>query len=102
MEDWSAHKAVAEVILQPGQHVNVEWLMRLIRSGSYPVVISAVDREAGHVMTGPFVDFHVRRKPVVESARILPVALGVPAFILGVMAARRCPSGRHLKRLSAH
>ena len=96
LEDWSAHKAVTEAVLRPGQQVNVEWPMRLIQSGSYRVVISAVDRETGHVMTSPFVDFQVRRKPVVESQRILPVAFGVPALVLGMMAWRR-----HRRRKSA-
>ena len=96
LEDWSAHKAVTEAILQPGQQANVEWPMRLIQAGSYRVVISAVDRETGHVMTSPFVDFQVRRKPVVESGRILPVAFGVPALVLGMMAWRR-----HRRRKSA-
>lgn len=88
LEDWSAHKAVTQAVLQPGRQVNVEWPMRLIQAGAYRVVISAVDRETGHVMTSPFVDFQVRRKPVVESSRILPVAFGVPALVLGVMALR--------------
>lgn len=88
LEDWSAHKAVTQAALQPGQQVKVEWPMRLIQAGAYRVVISAVDRETGHVMTSPFVDFQVRRKPVVESGRILPVAFGVPAFVLGIMAWR--------------
>lgn len=89
LEDWSAHKAVTQSILEPGQQVNVEWPMRLIQAGAYRVVISAVDQETGHVMTSPFVDFQVRRKPVVESGRILPVAFGVPMLVLGMMAWRR-------------
>jgi hypothetical protein len=88
LEDWSAHKAVTRSVLQPGQQVRVEWPMRLIQAGAYRVVISAVDRRTGHVMTSPFVDFQVRRKPVVESGRILPVAFGVPALVLAVMAWR--------------
>ncbi len=89
LEDWSAHKAVTQAVLQPGQQVKVEWPMRLIQGGAYRVVISAVDRETGHVMTSPFVDFQVRRKPVVESQRILPVAFGIPALVLGMLAWRR-------------
>ncbi len=89
LEDWSAHKAVTQAALPPGQKVNVDWPMRLIQAGSYRVVISAVDRETGHVMTSPFVDFQVRRKPVVESGRILPVAFGVPMLVLGMIAWRR-------------
>jgi hypothetical protein len=95
LEDWSAHKAMTQAVLGPGQHVNVEWPMRLINAGAYRVVISAVDRETGHVVTSPFVDFQVRRKPVVESRRILPVAFGVPAMVLGLMAFRRYRRVRH-------
>lgn len=89
LEDWSAHKAMTQAILRPGEQVKVDWPMRLIQAGAYRVVISAVDRETGHVMTSPFVDFRVKRKPVVESGRILPVAFGVPLLVLGVMAWRR-------------
>jgi hypothetical protein len=89
LEDWSAHKAVTQAVLQPGQQVNVEWPIRLINAGAYRVVISAVDRETAHVVTSPFVDFQVRRKPVVESARILPVAFGMPVVVLGLMVVRR-------------
>lgn len=89
LEDWSAHKAMTQAILRPGEQVKVDWPMRLIQAGAYRVVISAVDRETGHVMTSPFVDFQVRRKPVVESGRILPVAFGVPILVLGMMAWRR-------------
>jgi hypothetical protein len=89
LEDWSAHKAVTQAVLQPGQQVDVEWPMRLIQAGAYRVVISAVNRETGHVMTSRFIDFQVRRKPVVDSGRILPVAVGVPALLLGMMGWRR-------------
>lgn len=63
--------------------------IKRVQAGAYRVLISVVDRETGHVMTSPFVDFQVRRKPVVESERILPVAFGVPALVLGVMTWRR-------------
>lgn len=89
LEDWSAHKAVTQATLEPGQQIKVEWPMRLIQSGAYRVVISAVDRKTGHVMTSPFVDFQVRRKPVVESGRILPIAFGVPALVIGMIGWRR-------------
>lgn len=59
--------------------------MRLIQSGSYRVVVSAMDRDTGTVMTGPVLDFIVRPKPVVESRRILPVALGVPMVLSGLL-----------------
>lgn len=81
LEDWSAHKAVTRAILAPGEQITVAWPMRLIQAGDYRVVISAVERNTPHIITSPFLDFHVRRKPVVESKRILPVAFGVPGLL---------------------
>jgi hypothetical protein len=88
LEDWSAHKAVTRATLAPSEQLAVEWPMRLIQSGDYRVVISAVERDMPHIVTSPFIDFHVRRKPVVESRRILPVALGVPLAVGGLLAWR--------------
>lgn len=84
LEDWSAHKAVTQARLAPGGQVAVDWPMRLIQPGDYRVVISAVTRDARRITTSPFVDFHVRPKPVVESARVLPVALGIPLLVGGL------------------
>lgn len=85
LEDWSAHKAATQALLGPGGHVEVTWPMRLIQAGAYRVVVSAVDRENGRVMTSPILDFVVRSKPVVESKRILPVSLGVPLVLSGFL-----------------
>ena len=84
LEDWSAQKAVTRAALAPGEQITVEWPLRLIQAGDYRVVISAVERSAPHIITSPFIDFHVKRKPVVESPRILPVAFGLP-LALGVL-----------------
>ena len=81
LEDWSAHKAVTQAVLAPGEKVSVEWPMRLIQAGDYRVVVSAIEHGSPRVVSSLFVDFHVARKPVVESGRILPVAFGVP-FVL--------------------
>jgi hypothetical protein len=92
LEDWSAHKAVTQAEIAPGQRVEVEWPMRLIQAGSYRVLIIAVERNAPRAVTSPFVDVQIRSKPVVQSQRILPVALGVPlllAVLLLLSLARR-------------
>lgn len=92
LEDWNAHKAVTVGKLAPGQAIVTDWPMRLIQSGHYRVVISAVNREAGGLIASPFVEFAVRRKPVVESQRILPVAFGIPLAIAGLILWRRWTS----------
>lgn len=89
LEDWSAHKAVTVASLARGQAIETDWPMRLIQSGHYRVVISVVNREATGLTASPFVEFAVRRKPVVESQRVLPIAIGVPLGIVGLILWRR-------------
>lgn len=88
LEDWSAHKAVTAADLQPGGMIETDWPMRLIQAGHYRVVISAASRSGSQLTTSPFADFAVRQKAVVESERILPVALGIPLLLAGAMAWR--------------
>lgn len=90
LEDWSAHKAVAQQMLAPGASIETKWPMRLIQSGHYRVVVSAVTRDGSELTPSPFSDFTVKSKPVVESVRVLPVAFGVPAIVaLGFLFAWR-------------
>lgn len=83
LEDWSAHKAVTVTTLAPGKAFETNWPMRLIQSGNYRVVISAVSRNGTDLVASPFADFTVRPKPVVESRRVLPIAFGIPLLIGG-------------------
>lgn len=83
LEDWSAHKAEVRTTLAPGAQFTVDWPLRLIQAGDYRVVISAAERTAGTLSASPFADFHVKRIPTIESARILPVAVGVPLLLAG-------------------
>ena len=81
LEDWSDHRAISVANLAPGQSVEADWLLRLIQSGTYRVVISAAARGDAGLTTSPFADFVVRVKPVVESTRVLPVAIGLPVLL---------------------
>jgi len=89
LEDWSAHKAVTARILAPGKTLETDWPMRLIKAGTYRVVVSAVSRNGANLTASPFADFTVRQKPVVESRRVLPVAIGIPLLLAGTMLWRR-------------
>lgn len=98
LEDWSAHKAIAEATLAPGQTIETDWPVRLIQAGSYRVIVSAVSRDGTDLTASPFADFTVRQKPVVESQRVLPVAFAIP-FLIGVaMLWRLRRRGRHTGR----
>lgn len=89
LEDWSAHKAVTAAALDPGGTIRTDWPMRLIQAGHYRVVVSAATRKGQELTASPFADFTVRQKPVVESQRVLPVALGIPVLIGVAMGLRR-------------
>lgn len=89
LEDWSAEKAVTEDVLPPGGTIETDWPMRLIAEGHYRVVVSAASRGGPNLASSPFADFTVRPKPVVESRRVLPVAIGVPVLLaLGFLVRR--------------
>lgn len=68
--------------------------MRLIQAGHYRVVVSAASRTGTELTSSPFADFTVRQKPVVESQRVLPVALGIPLLIGASMLWRHRKHGR--------
>jgi hypothetical protein len=89
LEDWSAHKAITAASLRPGETIETDWPMRLIQAGDYRVIVSAVSRDSADLTASPFADFNVRQKPVVESQRVLPIALGIPFLIGGAMLWRR-------------
>lgn len=93
LEDWSAHKAVTEHALAPGAAITTQWPMRLIQSGHYRVVVSAVTRDGAELTPSAFADFAVRPKAVVESSRVIPIAAGMPlllgAFLLVSFRRRR-------------
>ena len=85
LEDWSAHKAITGATLDLGQSLRTDWPMRLIKGGDYRVVVSVTDRDSRRVFTSPTIQFHVRQKPVLQAGRVLPVAVGIPLLIIGLM-----------------
>lgn len=89
LEDWSANKAVALPPLRPGESLRTDWPVRLIAAGQYRAVVSVAAPVGTGLATSPFADFTVREKPVVESGRVLPVAMLVPAGLLGLLTWRR-------------
>lgn len=89
LEDWSAHKAIALDVLMAGAVVETEWPIRLIQAGHYRVVVSASAGGEPRLAASPFRGFIVEEKPVVESGRVLPVAVGIPLLLGGLMFWRR-------------
>ena len=97
LEDWSAHKAITRPVLAPGQQFTVEWPLRLIQAGVYRVAVSTMERGSSQIITSSFIDIRVKRKPVVETQRILPVALGVPLLFGSLALWRVRRDNNHVK-----
>jgi len=95
LEDWSAQKAITGASLEPGKTLETAWPMHLIQQGDYRVIISVTARDQRTVYTSPTVEFHVTQKHIIESTRILPVALGLPLLLIGLIVYRYCKAKRH-------
>lgn len=93
LEDWSADKALSLDRLPSAAVARRNWTLRLISPGTYRVLVSAATRDAPVPAVAASEAFAVAPKPVVESARVLPVALGIP-FALGGLLALRLGRGR--------
>ncbi|MDJ0390297.1 hypothetical protein QMO56_19480 [Roseomonas sp. E05] len=88
LEDWSANKALTIPAMAPGGEARSDWTLRLISPGTYRVLVSAATRAAPVPAVGASETFAVAPKPVVESRRVLPVALGLPLALGGLLALR--------------
>jgi hypothetical protein len=82
LEDWSAQRAVRIGELQPGQDNTQEWPMRLIQAGRYGVAMTVVDPNESQPIISDLLTFDIASKPTLSSGRIVPVALGEPAFLV--------------------
>jgi hypothetical protein len=85
LEDWSAHRAAAAASLAPGQAIESDWPLRLIDAGTYSVFVCAMTRDGSALVASPVAEIVVREKPVVESGRVLAIALGLPALIAAAL-----------------
>ena len=93
LEDWTGDRALSVDLLPPTAVVRRNWTLRLIAPGTYRVLVNAATRDAAVPIVAVSESFLVLPKPIVESARVLPVALGVP-FALGSLLALRLRRGR--------
>lgn len=89
LEDWSAHKAITVARMKPGDTLKTVWPIRLIQHGRYRVAICAADRNHPAIYTSPPLEFHVAKKPVIQSNRIFPVAFGLPLLLIGLIFYRK-------------
>lgn len=82
LEDWSASGAIRIDRLLPGATTTHDWKLRLIQAGKFGVVLTVIDPHEMSPVVSSVLRFEIRPKRLLESKRILPVAIGVPALLL--------------------
>jgi len=88
LEDWSAQKAVKLAALAPGEAARTDWPIRLIQPGTYRVAVIAASGNAAAPVASRLAGFVIAPKPVIDSGRVLTVALGAPLLLGGVLVWR--------------
>jgi hypothetical protein len=87
LEDWSGDNAIAIGRLEPGQTATHDWPLRLIQGGHYAAVLTVVVPGDPQPVVSRLAEFTVREKPLISSARVLPVAVGEPLVVAAALAA---------------
>ncbi|MDE1727772.1 MAG: hypothetical protein KGH81_01155 [Thaumarchaeota archaeon] len=97
LEDWSAHKGIAIDSLAPGQSIPMEWHVRLVKDGSYTVVILFSSNDGSTPPTSSVKTFlEVSPKHSLNPGNVLPVVFGVPALLMTILGAINYGRGRKM------
>ena len=96
-EDWSSHRTRYLPPIPPHGSTALRWKLDAVNAGGIGVYLAAMPRSgSGTVPTaGPLVRVAIAHRRTLNSGGILPLALGIPAFLLILAAAvRRSRSSR--------
>ena len=82
-EDWSSHRTKFLPPIPAGGSLTVDWPMEAVNHGSFDVYVTLVSpRALGRAPAiGPAVRVAVADRKTLNSGGILPLALGIPAFL---------------------
>jgi hypothetical protein len=86
-EDWSSHRTRYLAPIRAGASTTVSWPMNAVNSGTIGVYVAVLPRSGAPVppTTGPTLRVRSQDRKTLNSAGILPLALGLPA-LLGLVA----------------
>lgn len=82
LEDWSARKAMHINRLSVNNTNHQNWKIRLIQSGNYGVFLTVINPRDKKPIVSDIVHFKIMPKKTVSSARIIPVAIGMPGILI--------------------
>lgn len=97
LEDWSAHKGIAIDSIDPGQSIPMEWNVRLVKDGSYTVVILFSSNDGSVPPTASSKTFlEVAPKQNLNPGNVLPVVFGAPALLMAILGSINYARGRKM------
>jgi hypothetical protein len=91
-EDWSEERTQFLAPLAPGGAVDLTWRVQAVNSGDLVVYVAVTPSDrSDSVVASNSLRLTVTEQRTIDSSGVLPVALGVPVVVLGLMgaAARR-------------
>jgi hypothetical protein len=82
-EDWSAQRTYYLDAIAPGASTTISWGMQAVNGGSFGVYVAVLPESgvARPPATGPTIRVAVAERRTLNSGGILPLALGIPAFL---------------------
>jgi hypothetical protein len=82
-EDWSSHRTKFLPPIPAGGSLTVTWPMEAVNHGKFDVYVTLVSQDelARAPAIGPAVRIAVADRRTLNSGGILPLALGIPAFL---------------------
>jgi hypothetical protein len=80
-EDWSSDRTRYLGTLAPGESTSINWNIHAVNDGRFAAYITVLPQTVTDAppVTGPVVEFDVKKKTTLNSGGILPLALGIPA-----------------------
>ena len=94
-EDWSSRRTIYLATIPAGGSITTTWSMQAVNDGSFGVYVAVLPDTGDAVApaTGPTIHLAVEERRTLNAGGIVPLALGIPAFLgllsLGLRVRRR-------------
>ncbi len=85
LEDWSAEKGLYIGTIAPGQILPLNWKIHFVKAGVYALTVIAEVAGNDTPIASIITDFTVNPKKNLNPGEVLPVALGMPILLIGIM-----------------
>jgi hypothetical protein len=90
LETWTGDPESVEVpVLDPGASASATWHLVMIQPGPLGLYATALTQPYGPMQSSALTTLSIRERRVLNPANVLPVALGEPLLLLGVIGAVR-------------